>query len=271
MAGPMSRKPGGNIAYAYAQDPENGQIPRRIARRLLTRRAKVIISVSLGAALFFLLSDVPSAPSLSIRPRPTSTAERIPGVGDIWDDQAVEEPQGWGGWGLPGLPFGGGGKADTKPTPTSLRKPTSYIAPLHPDLSLLPAADELFKEIRIPGSLRPPTVSAFPDTRLREVIDPSPPRRDDEDNAHRWGLSDASFSRQWTPPVDWNGPRGEIRRVQWEGFAGGRDRWEDDEQRKVREERKEAVRRGFGFAWQAYKDHAWGESRVASAPLSTTF
>ena len=262
MAGPMSRKPGGNIAYAYAQDPENGQSPRRLARRLLTRRAKIIISVSLGIIVFFLLYDVPSSPSLTLRPRPTDIADRIPGVGDIWDDQGAEEPKGWGGW---GLPFGGG---KTKPTPTTSQRPASYIAPQHPDLSLLPDAKEVFADISIPGSLKAPTVSPFPHTRLREVVDPSPLRRDDEGS--KWGLSDTSFNRQWTPPKEWNGPRGEIRRVQWEGFAGGRDRWENAEQRKVREERKEAVRRGFGFAWQAYKDHAWGECGCATREHSLT-
>jgi len=142
----------------------------------------------------------------------------------------------------------------------------SYIAPQHPDLTLLPAPEELFSEISLPKSLRPPNENPFPDTRLREIIDPNPPR--DQDQAIEWALDPHSFNAKWKPPTDWKGPRGQMRRVQWPGFAGGRDRWESEKQKKVREQRRDAVKRGFAYAWQGYKDHAWGRWSFNSGGMS---
>ena len=51
-----------------------------------------------------------------------------------------------------------------------------------------------------------------------------------------------------------------MRKLQWDGFSTGRrDTWETKEEGEVRKERKDAVKRGFVYAWQKYKDHAWGE------------
>jgi len=245
----MAPKPGTSIAYAYASDPETGaQLPRRLARRL-TRRAKAFISIGVLVALFLLVSDTPAKRFTAVR---QSTAH---GVEDIWsDDQEVED----GGWSW--SPFRPGRKpSKTVPTDKSSTHSNaqSYIAPLHPDLSLLPGPEELFPEVSIPRSLRSPERNPFPDTRLREIIDPNPPG--DSNGVLDWALGQSSFNQQWEPPEHWDGPRGTIKPVQWSGFAGPRDGWESDEEQKTREHRRDAVKRGFVYAWQGYKDHAWGE------------
>jgi mannosyl-oligosaccharide alpha-1,2-mannosidase len=244
----MAPKPGTPIAYAYASDPEAGsQLPRRLARRL-TRRAKIGLSLSVVLVLFFLLSGRPSRHLSGLRPNNGKTRVE----GDTWDEGGGNEP-GWG-W----SPF----TQDRKPTKTvsggqSSPRMDDYIAPLHPDLSLLPDAEELFPEISIPQSLHSPKLKPYPQARLREIIDPE--HSGAKQGTVEWTMNPDSFYQKWKAPKEWNGQRGEIRRVQWEGFAGGRDRWETEEQKRVRENRRDAVKRGFVYAWQGYKAHAWGE------------
>jgi mannosyl-oligosaccharide alpha-1,2-mannosidase len=73
-------------------------------------------------------------------------------------------------------------------------------------------------------------------------------------------MPDDAYSKTWKKPDTWKGDRGEMRKLQWEGFSSGRsDTWETKEEGKVRKERRDAVKRGFVYAWQKYKDHAWGE------------
>ncbi|RSH93732.1 hypothetical protein EHS25_006380 [Saitozyma podzolica] len=74
--------------------------------------------------------------------------------------------------------------------------------------------------------------------------------------------SEGSFAARWSAPDTWEArPAGTVKKVQWGGFEEGK-KWETAPQRQVRMERREAVRRGFAHAWQAYKDHAWGHDEV---------
>jgi mannosyl-oligosaccharide alpha-1,2-mannosidase len=130
----------------------------------------------------------------------------------------------------------------------------SQIAPAHPDLSLLPSPASLFSEIDIPSHLKPPQGLPFPEERMEQIYYAVP---EEPSAAHRILPAD-SYAATWEGPVMWDQPRGEAKNVQWEGFQSGK-RWETKAQKEVREERREAVRRGFVHAWQAYKDHAWGE------------
>ncbi|WVR05504.1 hypothetical protein IAU60_002522 [Kwoniella sp. DSM 27419] len=147
-------------------------------------------------------------------------------------------------------------------------------APMHPDVSLLPDPSDLFPEIDLASATVPPVVDEFPDDRLRDIISPPELSTEEPEVAQR-PLSSFpdSFANTWKAPGEWDGPKAALKKVQWEGFRGGRDRWETEEQSKVREERKEAVKRGFKHAWEAYKRHAWGHDEVkpASATPSDPF
>ena len=77
------------------------------------------------------------------------------------------------------------------------------------------------------------------------------------------GLPSSTFARDWRPPSDgigtaWLHPSN--ARVQY-AFPGG---WKDSETER---KRREAVRNGFIWAWEAYKRHAWGHDEVK--PVST--
>lgn len=105
----------------------------------------------------------------------------------------------------------------------------------------------------------------FPDTRLREIISP-PGEYVSNEVKGTAELSEDSFGRTWEAPEEWDGPRGRVEKVQWDGFAMES---EGKRERKEREGRRDAVKRAFGYAWQAYKDHAWGESNcLLSSELS---
>ena len=138
------------------------------------------------------------------------------------------------------------------------------IPPLHPDMSELPPPSTLFPEVD-ENWLHPPKLTPYPDERLAEIISSTVPPEPDESREPAKIPADA-FSSTWKLSGA-STTRGEVRRVQWTGFAGGRDRWETDRQREERKERKEAVRRGFEWAWQGYKSYAWGESGRIELPL----
>ena len=150
---------------------------------------------------------------------------------------------------------------DQSQFPFPVEKPTdplqllAWIEPMHPDLTTLPAPSELFPGITFPEYFQPPPYDPYPSDRLRDIISPPPPNAAVQSP---WYVPKKSFRNEWVPPAKWDDPK-TLRRVQWDGFAGGRDRWENESERKVREERREAVKRGFAYGWQAYKDRAWGE------------
>lgn len=126
----------------------------------------------------------------------------------------------------------------------------TFIPPFDPDLTQLPPPSELFPEIDLKTWFRTPKHHIFPQSRLREVI--SPPHKSIGTNLPSQTLPDDAFVLNWTGPVDWNKERKPAQKVQVAVE-------EDAEWRRIRKERGEAVKRGFAHAWQAYKDHAWGE------------
>ncbi|TXT13600.1 hypothetical protein VHUM_00967 [Vanrija humicola] len=130
---------------------------------------------------------------------------------------------------------------------------------MHPRKADLVDPATLFPEVD-DGWLKPPAGEKFPDERLREIVSKEQP----EDNvASRTGeLPADSFAANWEGQEGWNAPRGRIQEMQWSGFKKERSAWETDAQKKLREERRDAVKRGFVYAWQAYKDHAWGHDEV---------
>jgi hypothetical protein len=71
------------------------------------------------------------------------------------------------------------------------------------------------------------------------------------------GVPSSTFARDWQPLADGMGDawlRPSNRPVQHD-FSG----WKDSD---VERERREAVRNGFIWAWEAYKRHAWGHDEI---------
>ncbi|OCF71491.1 mannosyl-oligosaccharide 1,2-alpha-mannosidase [Kwoniella mangroviensis CBS 8886] len=200
------------------------------------------------------------------------------------EDEDEEGGKGWKNW----LPFGGKPK---RPPPNMGYEPTKTIsteveyefivdnngdhyiqdwvqpiAPLHPDLSLLRPPEELLPEINLKES-SPPKEDVYPDDKLRMIISPTPPNEEIPRNV----IPADAWSKMWMEerrPEDWKGHKGDMKKVQWSGFARGRDTWENGQQKKEREDRRDAVKRGFKHAWEAYKRHAWGHDEVR--PVSQT-
>lgn len=271
MTSPKPGTPGYKPAY-YAYDVEsgsgrNGRSAVSGAGRWCSRRMKwIVIVATVVTGVLYLSAPPPPRP----RGEGHNADQHGPGAGldDIWHGggDGDEEPKGWGwGFGLP-LPFGGSGSKLGSGSESGIdgdiakgeAEKEGYIAPMHPNLALLPSPHDLFPEVKLPSSLALPNYERFPDSRLREIISDTDPLPIIP--PHQYG--DDAFISTWNRPEEWNMPRGEVRRVQWSGFAGGRDRWESQKEMEVRLERKEAVKRGSVWAWQGYKSHAWGESGV---------
>lgn len=269
------------IDHSTKYDIETGLSSTRYARRFVARRARWILGVVLAAGIVVYFSDLGGGLSHSTRlvPGPPDWQGEAEGdageLEDIWEEGAVGEEEegegskGWG-WGF-GLPFGKSSSISdtttaitTTPIDGEEREGEEeeypvlfddYIAPMHPNLALLPSPSSLFPEVTFADFLAPPEIMIFPDERLREIISEPPP---ETPTSQGLTIPPESFSQTWVGPENWDGPRSEMRRAQWEGFARGREGWESEAQKVVREERRDAVRRGFAWAWQAYKDYAWG-------------
>ncbi|WWC89685.1 uncharacterized protein L201_004610 [Kwoniella dendrophila CBS 6074] len=213
------------------------------------------------------------------------------------DDEDEDNGKGWKTW----LPFGGSsnnkGNKGSKPTYTdqddldNIGIETNYdyiidengdhfitnyvqpIAPLHPDISLLTPANELFPEINLKEFMKP-AEKIFSDDNLRSIISPPSSSSLDQDiEAIRKPIPEGTWANWWMenqkPLRDFKGERlSPMKKVQWSGFKSGRDRWENKDQKKEREDRRDAVKRGFKHAWEAYKRHAWGHDEVR--PVSMT-
>lgn len=135
------------------------------------------------------------------------------------------------------------------------------LPPAHPDISLLASPSSLFPEVGdVKTFLKPPTYKPFPESMIREVIS-EPPPVPPVDTSGYVSLPEDAYSKTWKGPEKWADDKGDVRKIQWDGFSGGRkDTWETKEEGKIRIERRDAVKRGFVYAWQKYKDYAWGES-----------
>ncbi|ODN87438.1 mannosyl-oligosaccharide 1,2-alpha-mannosidase [Cryptococcus wingfieldii CBS 7118] len=245
---------------AYAADPEKGlpPSPSHIARRIFVPRKPkwVLGGIIIAAFILYYLAGPPAPP-----PRPGRGDGKGWGPGP-WDDGAEESSS----------------TSSTAPGKTSkwkdvvvdehgnhfVRDWVQDIAPMHPDVSLLPKPSDIFPDLNVSYS-ELPYGTPFPEEDLRKITSDPPDLPAEPANT----MPLDAWSQQWKAPQDWDNKKTEdIKRVQWEGFAGGRDRWESEKERKERVERKEAVKRGFRHAWEAYKAHAWGHDEVR--PVSCT-
>lgn len=250
MGRSLSPKPTGrNMPYAPAypssySDPEKGlpSSPSSLARHMLVpRKPRWILGGLLicGVILYYMTSN---------------KDETAWGHGGSWDAEGDDS------------------RAGSKPSDDKSESPTysdyivdahgnhfvkgwqQPITPMHPDVDLLPRAPSIFPYLNVSES-ELPEEKIYPDSDLRLIISQPPDLPEEHSNS----MPEDAWSQKWSGPAVWDQPKGEMKRVQWEGFAGGRDRWESENDRKVREERKEAVKRGFKHAWEAYKRHAWGK------------
>ncbi len=107
-------------------------------------------------------------------------------------------------------------------------------------------------------NLSPPIYHTFPQHLLSELYhtaSPSRPKSIPKDSPTDLWVN------TWTSPVWYkkaathNEGERNMPRIQY-AFEGIQ---EGEEEKLVREERKEAVKRGFVYAWQKYKQYAWGE------------
>ncbi|WVQ99079.1 hypothetical protein IAU59_006211 [Kwoniella sp. CBS 9459] len=278
------------------------RLAKRLVLFSSSRRPRwIIATMVLSGVLFFLYTAGPPGPAPlgddlgpphhPPPPHHHGQGGPPPEFSEGWDEGYEEEdgerPQHgggggggkWGGW----LPFGGGRPSDPEPVTADVPEEleaiydfivddngdhfiTNYdadIAPMHPDVSLLPSPQSLFPEIDVTQS-SPPREDKYPEDKLRDII--SEPEDEEESGTPREEaritIPDDAWVKSWHAPEGWDAPAEEMKKVQWEGFAGPRSGWEDDEQKAVRIERKEAVKRGFKHAWEAYKRHAWGHDEV---------
>ena len=120
------------------------------------------------------------------------------------------------------------------------------IPSFDPDLSTLYKPDELFKQINLKTHFHLPQANAYPDAQMKDIY--NPPRHPTPEPIKNPVPAD-SYAKTWKPPGGWDEGKKEMPQVQASKFRGDKT-----ETRK----RREAVRRGFAHAWQAYKDYAWG-------------
>ena len=133
------------------------------------------------------------------------------------------------------------------------------LAPENPTEDDLPPGSTILPDVEV-HNLPPPVYHPFPRHLLSELyphpaqIRPQPPPMQIE-------LDENAWVNTWTSP-DWfakaathNERERDIPRIQYP-FENEK---EDSAQKLIREGRKEAVKRGFTYAWQKYKQYAWGE------------
>jgi mannosyl-oligosaccharide alpha-1,2-mannosidase len=254
-----------------AYDPEAGKFAmpggRRTLRLMLARKSRLVIGVAALFTIIFYLSQ--NGPSTVVPPPPVVVPVggdgRLP-VDDIWDD-------------VPPPVEGVQGKAPAPPSrPPRPDHPKYYIidengdhflpnagrkvAPMHPGQKDIVDPADLFPEVELPWHFKAPKSDPFPRERMREIVSEAP----DPPNAIvKATLDKKDFSQTWKGPADWNKAGPGVKNVQWPSFELKDRDWESTEQAERREERRKAVKRGFVHAWQAYKDHAWGECATRQA------
>jgi len=271
---------GSGYRHVYADDVEahpTSPTTRRLARRLqLHKRSRWIIGMTLAATTLVLLTyrrqdsiGWMSRPVKTGRPNQEASGSgaRPGGIDDIWhsphddhvDGDSLDRPP-------PLSPPAGVNAIPWRLNEHGDKFRRQALPPMHPDIASLPPPSSLFPEVNdIASFLRPPTYETFPDSRLRDIISEPPPAIDEDKSKNGYlPMPDDAYSQTWKKPDQWKGDRGDMRKLQWEGFNSGRsDTWETKEEGKTRKERRNAVKRGFVYAWQKYKDYAWGKLLAA--------
>jgi len=274
----------GGYRHAYVDDPEahsTSPTPRRLARKLqLHKRSRWIVGFALAATTIVLLTYRRpdsigwvgnTGTSGKIGNGETGSGAGPGGMDDIWHaphndhvdgDSLEHRPP------IPPLPTIHDDQWRINEHGDKFRR--QALPPMHPDISSLPSPSSLFPEVSdIHSFLRPPTFDSFPDSRLRDIIsEPTAKPAVDKDKNGYLKMPDDAYANTWKKPDSWKVSQGDMRKLQWEGYSSGRkDTWETKEEGEVRKDRRDAVKRGFVYAWQKYKDHAWGKSCDDSATM----
>jgi hypothetical protein len=130
------------------------------------------------------------------------------------------------------------------------------LVPDDPDPKTLPSAEDYFPEID-PFSLPGPKIEEFPIDRYTYIYPRPTTKPEDPEPSISRPLPVGSFVETWNSP-SWFDPEGggqnEMPRVQYD-FSQNE---ENEQERTTREGRRDAIRRAFTYAWQQYKDKAWG-------------
>lgn len=258
-----SDKPFPLSSSGMTYDVESGTLPGpRSLRRALTRRTRIVLAaLATVSVLYYLTSGTTSFdPGLPpVTPPPVPELDDFV-LDDIWDD--LPPP-------IEGPPHG---KAPEPPSrPPRPDHPRYYIidenddhylpnvgrkvASLHPGDKDLKKPEELFPDVDLATFFKPPKVKVFPEERLREIIS-DPPETDLPREEGK--LPPESFAATWKAPADWDAATPGAKEVQWSSFKTKDKAWESAKQKAIRIQRRDAVKRGFAWAWQGYKDKAWG-------------
>lgn len=252
-------------------DPESGRTPSAagIVRNVLSRRSRFVWgSLLLGGLVFYVLESRGShrhhpphhenggghGPGMYLGDEHMHGSIGA-GMTDLEDDleEYAGDDEGGGGW-SDGLgvfvvdEFGDHYYPDYHGD--------HHIPDFDPDMSLLPPPSNLFPEVDLRTYLQPAQPRVFPDSHMRAIVSPEEPPADGE--VQQKPLIADPYITAWKAPKDWRGVRREVKKIQWHGFDDG-TAWETKAEKAERRERAEAVKRGFAYAWQEYKDHAWGE------------
>lgn len=227
----------------------------RLARRIFARRGRWIVGAIIAGVVCFYLYDMGSS---GVAEQLVEEVEEVPWLDGIKGDGKAIDYDG-----------------PESPTPT-VEESTSdsntlddldYIVDAYgdhfypdypasipsfdPDLSLLPRPQDLLSEINLQTIFRPPTSRSYPSSRIDEIVSPPPAVAEEFKGVV---VPPDAFVSNWTGEEVWNPPRNLGKSIQVKSVEQSRD------VQSEQEERARAVKRGFAHAWQAYKDHAWGES-----------
>ncbi|BEI89388.1 uncharacterized protein CcaverHIS019_0207500 [Cutaneotrichosporon cavernicola] len=271
-----------NVSIRF--DAEGGSLSAsagaaRSLRRVLTRRVRlVLLGMGALALVFYMMTPGDNEPPPALSKGKGKGPSRTKGT----------RPRPAGGAPAPNKLKRPGGDRPAPPPPPNLEvdmvhdadHPEYFVldengdqfmpnvkqvyAPLHPNDGDYRAPERLFSEVD-EDILVAPKTEPFPQSRMREIVSDAP--AEDEKEGHK--LPKDAFSVTWKGPKDWNKPGPGTSKIQWPGFANGTE-WETKEQMEVREARREAVKRGFMFAWQKYKDHAWGHDEVKPVSMDVS-
>lgn len=133
------------------------------------------------------------------------------------------------------------------------------IPPVNPSKNDLADPALYFPQIDINAPLASPVINPFPADHMPWVA--STPVEDipglEPDVAAEPLWQDEAFAKSWVHPQsdEWKGRAGS-KRVQFDFDSAPR---ETEHEKQIRQARRDAVKRGFIFAWEGYKRHAWGE------------
>jgi hypothetical protein len=135
------------------------------------------------------------------------------------------------------------------------------LPPDDPTPEQLPPGSTILPDVNVDSLPPPSSDKPFPNELLKELyLHQFPDRPDPQLNKQ---MREDAFVLQWSSPDWFDDARnhnaikrdGIIPRLQHDFSAEEESKLD----KELREERKEAVKRGFVYAWQKYKDYAWGE------------